>query len=394
MRQFEFFISSRYFLRLQKERFISMISLISCLGVAIGVMALIVVLAVMTGFDNDLKNKIIGANPHIIIHSEEGIADFPRLAATIRNFKEVKNIAPYVSGQAYLYYKDKVLGLNIKGVDPASEERVTRIRDYVKGSKIVLPKGGIILGQELVSILGLKLGDEVVLSSPMIGLNTPFRVSGIFHTGMYDYDLNLAFLNLRDAQEFFGTGTLITQVGLRLDNPYQAARVKESLAKVLGPGLHIRTWMEINKNFFAALALEKLTMFVILALIVLVACFNIISTLIVMVVEKTKDIGTLKAIGATESSIRRIFTWGGLIIGFCGTLFGIICGIGLCFLLKKYQFIQLPKDIYYIDRLPVALRWQDVALIAGCAFVITFLSTIYPSAKASRLNPVEALRYE
>lgn len=391
---FEFFIGSRYFLTLQKERFISAISVIAGLGVAIGVMALIVVIAVMTGFDNDLRDKIIGANPHIILASEEGFSDFDVLSKKIKAVKGVRNVAPYVSGQAYLYYKDKVLSLNIKGVEPAQEENVTRIRSYCLGGKMDLPKGGIILGQELVRALGLEVGNEVVLSSPVLGLNTSFRVTGVFHTGMYDYDLNLAFLNIRDAQEFFGVGSLVTQIGIKTADPYRAALIKKELEEVLPGSLHARTWMEINQNFFAALALEKLAMFIILTLIVLVACFNIVSTLIVMVVEKTKDIGILKAIGAPQALVRRIFTWGGLIVGLSGTLFGIICGVFLCFLLKKYQFIHLPKDIYYIDRLPVALRWQDVALIAASSLAITFLATIYPSYKASRLNPVDALRYE
>ncbi|HAJ57105.1 MAG TPA: lipoprotein-releasing system transmembrane subunit LolC [Candidatus Omnitrophica bacterium] len=391
---FEFFIGARYFLTLQKERFISVISLIAATGVAIGVMALIVVLAVMTGFDNDLKDKIIGANPHIVLAGEEGIPDFNAISQKAGSLKDVKKIAPYVSGQAFLYHKDKVLSLNLKGVDPVTESDVTRIKDYIAGGKVDLPKGGIILGKELTHVLGVEVGDEVVLSSPVIGLNTTFKVSGIFHTGMYDYDLNLAFLNIRDAQEFFGVGSLVTQAGIRISDPYRVVSVKKELAKILPPTLHIRTWMEINQNFFAALALEKLTMFVILTLIVLVACFNIISSLIVMVVEKTKDIGILKAIGAPEPLIRRVFTWGGLIVGLGGTFFGIIGGVALCFLLKKYQFIQLPRDIYYIDRLPVALRWQDIALIAGSALLITFLSTIYPSRKAAQLNPVDALRYE
>ncbi len=389
-----FFISRRYFLALQKERFISVISLISCLGIAIGVMALIIVIAVMTGFDNDLKDKIIGANPHIIIQSEEGIDDFQKVKSLIEGLKGVRDVAPYVSGQAFLYYKDRVLSLNLKGVDQASESRVTRILDYMQGGRLDLPAGGIVLGKELAAVLGISVGDEVILSSPVVGLNTPFKVSGIFHTGMYDYDLNLAFLNIKDAQQFFGVGTLVTQVGVRLDNPYLAPQVKKELNRVLPVGLHSRTWMDINKNFFAALALEKLAMFVILTLIVLVACFNIISTLIVMVVEKTKDIGILKAIGMPQEQVRRIFIWGGLIIGTGGILFGIISGIVLCLLLKKYQFIQLPQDIYYIDRLPVALRAWDVAAIAGSALLICFLATIYPASKAARLVPADALRYE
>lgn len=391
---FEFFIARRYFLTLQKERFISIISLIAGAGVAIGVTALIVVIAVMTGFDNDLKDKIIGANPCIILHSEQGIDNFKELETRLKSAKDVKDVAPYASGQAFLYYRDKVLSLNLKGIDPASEEKVTQIKKYVQGGDLRLPRGGIVIGKELAAALGVAVGDEVVLSSPVIGLNTPFRVSNIFYTGMYDYDLNLAFLNIRDAQEFFGIGSLVTQAGIRLDDPYQAPRVKRELAKILPPEIHIRTWMEINKNFFSALALEKLAMFIILTLIVLVACFNIISTLIVMVVEKTKDIGILKAMGATQGSVRRIFTWGGLIIGCAGIVSGIIGGVGLCLLLKKYQFIQLPKDIYYIDRLPVSLEGPEVALIALSALGICFLSTIYPALKAGRLNPVDALRYE
>ncbi|MFA5038369.1 MAG: lipoprotein-releasing ABC transporter permease subunit [Candidatus Omnitrophota bacterium] len=389
-----FFISRRYFLTLQKERFISVIGLISCLGIAIGVMALIVVIAVMTGFDNDLKDKIIGVHPHIIIHSEEGIVQARDLTAKVMSVPGVQDVAPYVSGQAFLYFKDKVLSLNLKGVDPASESRVTNIRAFVEGEAISLPSRGIMVGRELAVVLGLETGDEVILSSPVVGLNTPFKVSGVFHTGMYDYDLNLAFLNVKDAQEFFGLGSLVTQLGVRLDDPYRAPQVKKVLESGLPAGLYVRTWMDINKNFFAALALEKLAMFIILTLIVLVACFNIISTLIVMVVEKTKDIGILKAIGVSQAAIRKIFTWGGLIIGAAGIVSGIIGGVILCFLLKKYQFIQLPQDIYYIDRLPVALRWQDVSVIAGSALLICFLATIYPASKAARLVPAEALRYE
>jgi len=391
---FEFFIARRYFLTPQKERFISVISLIAGLGVAIGVTALIVVIAVMAGFDNDLKDKIVGANPHVLIQADAGFTDFKALSQNLRRIPGVRDVTPYVSGQAFLYYGDNVLTLNVKGVDPEAEGRVTRIRQYMQGGALDLPPGGIVVGCELADVLGVTKGDTVVLSSPVIGLNTPFTVSGVFKTGMYEYDLNLAFLNLADAQAFFGLGSVLTQVGLRLEEPYEAPATKQAILALGESSWRVRTWMEINENFFAALALEKLAMFIILTLIVLVASFNIISTLVVMVVEKTRDIGILKAVGVTAGRVRAIFTWGGFLIGSAGVVSGIIGGTLLCALLKRYQFIQLPKDIYYIDRLPVDLRWQDVGIIAASALFIAFLSTVYPARKAAHMHPVDALRYE
>jgi len=362
--------------------------------VAIGVTALIVVIAVMAGFDNDLKDKIVGANPHVLVHADAGFTDFDALSKKLGGIPGVRDVTPYVSGQAFLYYGDRVLTVNVKGIDPEAEGRVTRIREYMQGGTLDLGRGGIVVGSELADVLGVTKGDEVVLSSPVIGLNTPFRVTGVFRTGMYDYDLNLAFLDLADAQAFFGLGSVLTQVGLRLEEPYEAPAVKREILAMGEASWRVRTWMEINENFFAALALEKLAMFIILTLIVLVASFNIISTLVVMVVEKTRDIGILKAIGVTAARVRAIFTWGGFLIGSAGVVSGIIGGTLLCVLLKRYQFIQLPKDIYYIDRLPVDLRWQDVGIIAASALLIAFLSTVYPARKAARLNPVDALRYE
>ena len=212
---------------------------------------------------------------------------------------------------------------------------------------------------------------------------------------MYDYDLNLVFTNLKTAQEILGLGGIYSAVAVKLDNLYLAEQVKKELSRDLGLDYILKTWIEQNQNFFAALQLEKITMFIILTLIILVACFNIISTLIVMVVDKTKDIGILKSIGMTASGVRKIFTLQGLIIGGLGISLGSLSGIGLCLLLKKYQFIKLPKDIYYLDHLPVALRfWPDIFLIVASAMAIILISTIYPASKAARFEPVEALRYE
>jgi lipoprotein-releasing system permease protein len=212
---------------------------------------------------------------------------------------------------------------------------------------------------------------------------------------MYDYDMNLVFTNLKTSQELLGLGNQISGVSVKLDNLYLADKLKAELTASLGMDYNLRTWTEANQNFFAALKLEKLTMFIILTLIILVASFNIISTLIVMVVEKTKDIGILKAIGMTSAQIRKIFTYQGILIGAIGTGLGTCGGLLLCWLLKKYEFIKLPQDIYYIDRLPVAIQiWPDMILIILAAVVITLASTIYPAAKAAKFEPVEALRYE
>jgi lipoprotein-releasing system permease protein len=217
----------------------------------------------------------------------------------------------------------------------------------------------------------------------------------VFASGMYDYDLNLLVVNLATAQKLLGMGATVSAAAVKIDNIYNAQIVKRQLGDTVGYEYYLRTWIEANANFFAALKLEKLTMFIILTLIILVASFNVVSTLIVMVVEKTKDIGILKSLGMNAAAIRRIFTYEGLIIGLTGTLTGTAGGIGLCLLLKKYQFIKLPADIYYIEKLPVALTvWPDLVVIVGAALAITLLATVYPAAKAAQLKPMEALRYE
>ncbi|MFA5116129.1 MAG: ABC transporter permease [Candidatus Omnitrophota bacterium] len=392
--RYEWLISWRYLLTRRKEKFISLISVISVLGIAVGVMALIVVIAVMSGFDKDLREKIIGNYSHITVSAPQGLKDYAQLAAKLKDFEHVAAVSPYISGQA-LVDTGKPFALGIKGIDPKSEGSVTKIKEYlVKGDLNSLTQGTIIIGKEMASYLALDVGMSLKMYFS-VGKPTTLKIVGIFNSGMYDYDVNLAFVSLDTAQALFGMENMASAISVKLDDPARAEAVKNLIDSQLRFEYRVMTWGQANKNFFSALALEKLTMFVILSLIVLVAAFNIISTLIVMVVQKTKDIGILKAIGVSQAGIRRIFTFEGLIIGFTGIILGAGAGLGLCFLLKKYQFIKLPSDIYYIDKLPVSVQmWPDVALIVIAAAFITMVSTIYPAAKAARLKTTEALRYE
>lgn len=390
-------ISWRYLFTRRKEKFISLISVISVLGIAIGVTALIVVIAVMSGFDRDLRDKIVGNYSHITLTGYKPIEslEYEQIAKKILAAPHVTGISPYIQGQALIKEENRFIAVGFKGIEPDTETKVTKLKQYIiAGSIDNLKEGGIIIGKELASYLGLGLNSVLTVYSPL-GKQHSLKVAGIFNSGMYDYDLNLTFMNLNSAQEILGLPDKISSVAVKLDNLYLAGQVREELAKVLGFNYNLRTWTEANQTFFAALKLEKLTMFIILTLIILVASFNIISTLIVMVVEKTKDIGILKALGLSSSGISRIFTCEGLLIGSTGTALGVTGGMVLCGLLKKYQFIKLPQDIYYIDRLPVAIEfWPDIALIILAAMVIVLISTVYPARRASQLKPVEALRYE
>lgn len=393
----ELFIGLRYLFTKRKERFISLISVISVLGIAIGVMALIVVIAVMTGFDKDLRDKIVGNYSHLTVSSYSGITNegLQVLTNKISENPHVKGVSPFVQGQVLLKEGERFFAVALKGIDPSTTQEVTKLKQYlVAGDISSLNQNGVIIGKELAFMFGLRLGSEVKVNTPSGKLQN-FKIVGIFTSGMYDYDLNLVFMNMKTAQDILGQGNVVSGVSVKLDNLYLADKVRNELSTALGFDYSIKTWMEANQNFFAALKLEKLTMFIILTLIILVAAFNIASTLIVMVVEKTKDIGILRAMGMTASGIRKIFTIEGLMIGGLGTLLGAAGGIILCVLLKKYQFIKLPQDIYYIERLPVSLQiWPDITLIILSAFFITLVSTIYPAQKAAKFEPVEALRYE
>ncbi|MFH1507028.1 MAG: FtsX-like permease family protein [Candidatus Omnitrophota bacterium] len=390
----EWWIAWRYLVTKRKEKFLSLISIIAISGVVVGVAALIVVTAVMSGFSQDLRNKIIGNFAHITISAEGGIENPWAVINQLWPIEEIQGASPFVEGQALVRQEKRIFGVKTRGIDPRTVSQVSNIDDYlILGDLKQLDSEGVIVGKELARFLGLGLGSKLSLQVDPRKVHN-FTVKGIFSSGMYEYDTELVFLHLNKAKEMLGLSN-ISGIAVKLNNLDEAVRVKEKIRNLLGYSYFIRTWTELNANFFAALKLEKVAMFVILCLIVLVAAFNIISTLIVMVVQKTKDIGILKALGMSRQRIRGIFTYEGLVIGFIGTGLGIAFGWLLCVLLEKYQFIKLPADIYYLDHLPVSLAlWPDLSLIIIAALIITVLSTIYPALRAGRLDPVEALRYE
>lgn len=408
--RFEWFVCRRYLKAKRKQSFISLISLISVAGVAVGVMALIVVLAVMTGFTSEFRNKILGINSHVVVQDLGGaLADYRATATTIGKVPGVVGVTPYIYSQAMLTGGAGGTGVVLRGLDPTSASGVLDINRYLLAGTIdalaatTADQGvpGIILGRELANQLQVTMGDRVKLISAA-GPLTPMgvlpkikacRVVGLFDTGMYEYDSSLGYVSLATAQEFFDLGDTAHGIEVKVADIDNAAEIARQIEQSLGPGYLAKDWMRMNRNIFSALKLEKTALSVIMALVVLVAAFNIVSTLIMVVMEKTKDIAILKSMGATSGSIMRIFMYEGLVIGLSGTVLGIAGGLTLCEILSRYQFIKLP-EVYPISTLPVKVLPLDVALIAGAAVLITFLATLYPSRQAAKIDPAVALRYE
>jgi len=408
---FEYFIGGRYLRAKQKETFISLITMLSIAGVTVGVMALIVVIAVMAGFESDLKQRILGVESHIVLMRHGGsFSDYRKISNQIDTLDGVTAATPFIYTQIMLRSPSGVSGAVLRGIDPDSAGRVIKILKHSGlqnlkqfqgqgNSKSLMP--GIILGKELARNLGVGEGDAVYLISSQ-GMISPigylpamkrFKVAGLFESGMYEYDGSLAYINLKDAQKILHMEGAVTGIEVRVKDIYDARNIAEKIVSNLGFPYWAKDWMQMNHNLFSALKLEKTVMFIILALIVLVAAFNIASTLIMMVMGKTKDIAILKAMGAQDSSIKKIFIFNGMIIGFVGTTLGVCLGFIMCELLEKYKFIELPGDVYYISTLPVRLNPMDVLIIAAAALIICFVATLYPARQASKLNPVEAIRY-
>jgi lipoprotein-releasing system permease protein len=405
---YHLFIAFRYLKSKKRHKGISFNALISTGGVALGVMALLVVLSVMSGFHEDLQKKILGVNAHVIVLDYRGtIAEYNDVIKRLEDEKEISSFAPFVLGQVMVSSGKKAHGVFLKGIKPELESKTTDVFKYVKeGNPEDLPPKngtpGIIIGKELSRSLGVFTGDTINIVSPFGEIGPlgvlpkvkPFRVAAIFEVGMYEYDSNLVFTDIKPAQEFFGMSDGITGIELRLKDIYKASTTRERLQEKLKFPYYAKDWMQMNRNLFSALKLEKFAMFIILILIILVASFNIISTLIMNVIEKSREIAILKAMGATNKGIMTIFMLQGLLIGIVGTIIGVSCGYLLNYVLDTYQIIKLPPDVYYLSHLPVKMKLFDFLVVSISAVTISFIATIYPARQAAKLNPVEPLRYE
>jgi len=408
------YIGLRYTRAKRRDHFISFISLTSMLGVALGVAALITVLSVMNGFEKELRERILGMTSHAFITERTGsLADWQTLQTQVKDHPNVLNTAPFVEGQAMLSQGNRVRGTLIRGVNPSLEPAVSTIHEkIVQGQFEQLQPGsfGIILGLDLARAMGVRAGDKITLITPHVS-PTPagiiprlkrLTVTGIFEIGMYEYDSALAIMNIEDAAKLFRIPNQVTGLRLQLDDVFKAPTITRDIMKDLTVNYRSVDWTLQHANFFRALKTEKTVMFVILLLIVAVAAFNIVSTLIMMVTDKQADIAILRTLGMTPGNIMIIFMVQGVLIGLFGTLLGIIGGVALALNIENiiaglenilgYQF--LPADVYYISSLPSDLHWNDVTVIGLTAFLLSLLSTIYPSWRAAQTRPAEALRYD
>jgi lipoprotein-releasing system permease protein len=415
---YELFIGLRYLKAKRKQTFISIITFFSIIGIMLGVMALIVVLAVMDGFGHEIREKILGTNAHIFLYKyESGIKDYREVIREVEEVPGVIAAAPFASAQVMLSGAGGVAGAFMRGIDPPLERKVSTLQKSIREGAIDSlnreARGrppGIIIGNELAKTLGVFLGDTVTVISPL-GDITPvgmaprvkrFKVTGIFEYGMFEFDSTLAYISLPSAQEFLRIGDVATTIEITVRDIYQAGTIAERIKGKLGAAYFTKDWMEMNKKLFSALKLEKVMMIILLSLIVGVAAFNIITTLIMVVMEKYRDIAILKSMGARRGSIMRIFVFEGLIVGLVGTFLGSIFGLliarnlgAITRLLEwLFGFKAMPGDVYYLSQLPSRVDPLDVTIVIGITMGISLLATLYPAWKAASFDPTEALRYE
>lgn len=422
---YELTLSLRYLKSRRRQTFISLITVISMGGVAVGVMVLIVVLAVMSGFETSLKEKLLGINSHIwVLPQMVGrLEAYQNVISQITTLPQVTLASPFTTNEVMLMTNGRVAGTIVRGVDPTQKSQVANFSQYFHGPNLhslqppasnqdpqATPVRNIILGRDLARHLGVSEGDVLTMNAPL-GMLTPagilpnmrrFTVTGTFETGMYEYDSKLALISLQQAQEFFDLENTVHGIEVKVQDIYRVPEVTERIQSLLGPTFWTRDWMQMNRNLFSALRQEKVLMFIILVLIILVAAFNIVSTLAMMVMEKNADIAILKAMGARHFGIYKIFVMEGLIIGLVGTVLGTVAGLVFAANLQAIAgwveqtlgIIVFHPDVYPVDQLPVQIHAPDMALIMVTSVCISLLATLYPAWNASRLDPVVALRYE
>ena len=411
---FELFVGLRYTRAKRKNHFISFISLTSMIGISLGVAALIVVLSVMNGFQSELRNRILGVASHLEVTGPNNrLANWQNVTAQLKQQKHVLASAPYVMAQGMLSNGQAVQGTLVRGILPIAEHNVADFGKNMKAGRLADLKPGefnVVLGSDLAFNLGVTMGDKVTLMAPQ-GQFTPagvmprmkqFKIVGLFQVGMYEYDAGLALIDIDDAAKLYRMGEQVSGVRLKLDDLFDAPSVATQLMQALKGDFYITDWTQQHANFFKAIQLEKRVMFIILTLIVAVAAFNIVSTLVMAVTDKRADIAIMRTFGASPRSIMFIFIVQGALIGVIGTLIGAVIGVIIALNISAIiPFIEnllhvqfLAKDVYYISDLPSKLDWHDVVTIVLVSFILSLLATLYPSYKASQTNPAEALRYE
>lgn len=404
---FELFVARRYLTARRKQAFISLITLISVLGIMIGVAALVIAIALITGFQEDVQAKILGATSHIMVQdlSNEGLAGYRAVGDKIQADKAVLSVTPVVYSEVLISGLAKSKGALLKGIDFSRELPGAAWLQRLEAGVIPGQGGqreGILLGRELAFTVGAQVGDLVDIVTPSASLSPMglmpkrrrFQVTGLFNTGLYEFDANTALVSLPTAQKLLGIEDKVSFLQVKIRNIFEAPAIAERIKKELNHTVYVTTWMELNKNLFSALKLEKNIMFLTITLIVIVAALNIIATLILMVMEKTRDIGILMAMGATRQNVRRIFFYQGALIGVLGTGLGAVLGLAWCWLANTFQLIRIPVDIYQISFVPFRLRPLDLLAIVGVTLAISFVSTLFPARRASKVDPVVALKYE
>ncbi|MDO9449609.1 MAG: lipoprotein-releasing ABC transporter permease subunit [Rugosibacter sp.] len=415
---YEFRIGLRYTRAQPREgggnQFISFIALISMLGLALGVAALIIVLSVMNGFQKELRERILGVVSHIQVSSESGeLADWSHVVQGVARHPQVRAAAPFVQQQGMLSFDGQVRGVMVRGIVPEAEDTVANFSRHMSAGKLtnlVTGEFGIVLGTELAHALQVRLDDKITLLAPQ-GLVTPaailprvkqFRVVGVFDVGMYEFDSGLALIELSDAQKLYRMEDRVSGVRLKIDDLFAAPKISRELLRYLDADVGVSDWTRSHANFFRAVEIEKRMMFLMLLLIVAVAAFNIVSTLVMAVQDKRADIAILRTLGASPPSIMGIFIVQGTLIGVIGLMAGVVLGVAVSlnidvvvpFIERLFGMQFLASDVYYISELPSDMHWSDVGTISVVSFVLTILATLYPSWRASRTQPAEALRYE